>query len=153
MDLKLQSRLSFLLTFLQQIDENLVMYQIFITRLLPICILHVSFLHSDLIPINFKTRCGHIGYEVVASGDSRVKGKWTRVTYGDHYKHNCTRGIGFLATIFGRQAVGKVLATRESDIKRETRRDMKDNEATGLKEADTRCYVRVECVSRWRSFC
>lgn len=78
--------------------------------------MYFSPFHFDTaIPIGFTT-CEHIEYEV--AGDSRVKGRCTRVACGDHYRHNCTRGIGFLATIFGRQAVGKVLATREKAILR-----------------------------------
>lgn len=82
-----------------------------------LCIfLTVLFRPSDPISI---LRPGRIGCEAVASSaDARVKGRWTRVACGDHYRHNCTPSIGFLATIFGRQAGGKVLATREKAILR-----------------------------------
>lgn len=50
-----------------------------------------------------------------------------RVSHAVTITGTTARGIGFLATIFGRQAVGKVLATREKVILRECV-GTKDNE-------------------------
>lgn len=121
----------------RSLGENPVMYQIFITH---VYYLYISYRFISIQRFNthwfqdWMTTRGHIGHGITPSGDSRVKGRYVNARRcGDHYRHNCTRGIGFLATIFGRQVVGKVLATREKAISKGKHVGTWGNEATGRK--------------------
>lgn len=62
------------------------------------------------------------------------------------------RGIGFLATIFGRQAVGKVLATREKVIFERERVGTKNNEATGGRKIKYRSGARENRLNICKTF-